>query len=814
MKYFLSLSLSILLLLACAPKRPEKRSRLLKGFIAQNNTLFNAKEALKAETDARIAGHKDNFYAPYIQVLDYEDTENISKTNSVMPTMAANNTSAAEENPFGLQQNAASRRAAQNPMPNGAENGAPKSSRPGQPPAKPATPLEIAEDKALKAIDKYSVIREEREKNSTLFDAYTTLIRSRIYQNKNVQALEAINLARKRFKDDKRLPLVDIYEGVAYAKLGDLTRAAQLYQKIGEAKIGKDEAALLAIYQGENFLKQNKKTEAQKQFAKAFDLNSSRKTKSRLAFLQGQILLEDNHPAEAREKFLEAYKYADDFEFEVKSQIQVAKTYSDKNDYSGGKKYLEDISKKGTYASRKNEFLYALGMMASQVGQKQEARDYFGKSLREKASDPQIRGLDYYELGKSYLAQDDYISAGVYYDSAVAAMTYEPTKIQVKKQAESIKKIADNYYLIKKNDSILRLTRMSEAEKTTYFTDYISKLKAREAAQEKALAQEAAAADFNSGDFNANSVFGTSAASAFQDFGTAAKGFYFANASTVARGTSDFRQLWGDRQLADNWRTAARAPRLEDLKSTAMAQQAAANPRRYETAYYLESIPTDEAKISELKNERDKAELMLGTLYQDAFGNTPLATKTLYHLVDNNPEEKIMLQALYQIFAMNYERNPAAAEPAKKRLVTDYPYTSYTAFAQNPAGKTFVKSSPGAETAYKTAYSQYQEGHYDLSQKTLEAAMSQYKTDALMPKFALLNAMNSGKMHGKEVLLLQLEQIVLNYERSAEAERAKEMIETINAGGGAAPKGPTEGNTARPPGVPRQAEVKMQPVEP
>jgi hypothetical protein len=43
-------------------------------------------------------------------------------------------------------------------------------------------------------------------------------------------------------------------------------------------------------------------------------------------------------------------------------------------------------------------------------------------------------------------------------------------------------------------------------------------------------------------------------------------------------------------------------------------------------------------------------------MYQNYFTNTPLATKTLYDLVDVKPEEKVMLQALYEIFAMNYEK--------------------------------------------------------------------------------------------------------------------------------------------------------------
>jgi hypothetical protein len=43
-------------------------------------------------------------------------------------------------------------------------------------------------------------------------------------------------------------------------------------------------------------------------------------------------------------------------------------------------KYLEGISKKGTYGSRKNEFYYALGLMANKAGKKMK-RSSFSENL-------------------------------------------------------------------------------------------------------------------------------------------------------------------------------------------------------------------------------------------------------------------------------------------------------------------------------------------------------------------------------------------------------------------------------------------------
>lgn len=770
--------LAAIIVASCSTKvkKPEARSKFLKGFSTYYNTLFNAKDALNSEFTDRDKAHKDNFYAPHIPILTYEE-QPIGSDLGQSSAFAENSMKMAEVN---------------RPSP---PNGR---STPGMPPNGPggmpgtaqdpnnsqgnkgATILEIAEAKALKAIGKYSVIRKGEEQNKTIFDAYIILAQSRIYQGKSRQALDALNYVFTHMKEDKRLPLARVYEGLAYAELKDYYKSDQVFAKLKSEGISKEHEKLMSIYYSESLLDAGKKEEAVKELDRAFELNGNRKLKSRIAFLRGQVLSELGRNEPARESFASAYKYANDFEFEVKSQIEIAKTFNGKGDYQGARKYLEDISKKGTYASRKNEFYYALGLMASKAGKPDEGQEYFRKSLLEKVSDPQVRGLTYYEIGRRYLDKNDYIGAGAYYDSALATMTYEPSKILLKDQSENIKKISKNYYLIRKNDSILTIAKMSDAQKTDYFAKHIEKLKAKETKEELERLREERNKGFDTGDYNANSLFANSSNS-FEDFGTATKGFYYGNTGTVSKGTSTFKQVWGDRALVDNWRYSKKMASIEDMKNEALGVSTAPNPRRFETTYYIEQIPNDAGKLSQLKKDRDTASLGLGIMYQNYFTNTPLATKTLYDLVDVQPEEKVMLQALYEIFAMNYEKNPQASARAKQILITDYPYSSYAEFARNPKNNTFVKSSPDTENDYKMAYALFESEKFAESQTLIDQAIQKNPKDALVPKLSLLNAFNAGKSSGKEVMILQLEQIVLNYGKTPEGEKAKEMLNYLKS---------------------------------
>lgn len=771
--------LAAIIAVSCSTKvkKPEARSKFLKGFSTYYNTLFNAKDALNSEFTDRDKAHKDNFYAPHIPILTYEE-QPIGSDLGQSSAFAENSSKMANVN----RPSENGRRTTPGMPPNGPGGmpGMPQDPNNNTQGNKGATTLEIAEAKALKAIGKYSVIKKGEEQNKTIFDAYIILAQSRIYQGKSRQALDALNYVFTHMKEDKRLPLARVYEGLAYAQLKDYHKSDQVFAKLKSEKISKDQDKLLSIYYSESLLDAGKKEEAVKELDRAFELNGNRKLKSRIAFLRGQVLSELGRNEPARESFAAAYKYANDFEFEVKSQIEIAKTFNGKGDYAGARKYLEDISKKGTYASRKNEFYYALGLMATKAGKPDEGQEFFRKSLLEKVSDPQVRGLTYYEIGRRYLDKNDYIGAGAYYDSALVTMTYEPSKILLKDQSENIKKISKNYYLIRKNDSILTIAKMSEPQKTDYFAKHIEKLKAKEAKEELERIRAERSKGFDTGDYNANSIFANSSNS-FEDFGTATKGFYYGNTGTVSKGTSTFKQVWGDRALVDNWRYSKKMASIEDMKNEALGVSTAPNPRRFEPAYYIEQIPSDAGNLSQLKKDRDTASLGLGIMYQNYFTNTPLATKTLYDLVDVKPEEKVMLQALYEIFAMNYEKNPQASAKAKQILMTDYPYSSYAEFARNPKNNTFVKSSPEMENDYKTAYALFESEKFTESQALLNQAIQKNPKDALVPKLYLLNAFNAGKSSGKEVMILQLEQIVLNYGKTPEGEKAKEMLNYLKS---------------------------------
>lgn len=771
MRKYLLIILAIFSVAACNPRTKKKKTKSgpINRFMTFHNTLFNSREAFLAEMESRDKSHIDNFYDPYISVYTTED--NISDIQNGMSSNAGNDTDM--DAPRGLRSN-------QNFSGNFSSS---------QPNKKGATALQITEAKALKTISKYSVLVSGVEKNKKIFDAYMLLAKARMYQGKYLESLDALSYIFNTMSKDKRLPLAKIYQAANYSKMKEYYRADEVFRDLEEdpkIKLSREQLRILKVYQADNFLKWGKKELAAEVLEDAFTYNKNRKTKSRIAFLRGQILAGLGKKSEARESFAAAYKYANSYEFEVKSQIEIAKTFDGKADsYDEAMAYLDKIAKKGTYASRKNELYYASGLVAASATKDSIADSFFRKALKEKQSDPQIRGLTYSELAKKYFAKDDYLTAGIYYDSALAVMTYKPEKDRLTELTANIKKLSKNYYIVKKNDSILALTKMTDAEKRDYFTKYIDKIKQKEAAAELEKRKAERSKGFDNSDYNANSIFANNStdSNSFQNFGinTGGSTFYFANSNNIPRGENAFRQVWGSRTLQDNWRYSAKAATIEDMKNEALGIANVPDPRRLEPEFYIEKIPTSKQELANLKKQRDTASLGMGRMYENFFGNTKLATKTLYYLVDSKPDEETDLMALYNIFIFNYEKNPADAERAKQIILQKYPYTSYAEFVKNPKSKDFNKSTESVEKLYADAYKLYLTEKYAESSAMIDKAIADNPKDALVPKFYLLNAYNSGKTAGKEIMILQLEQIALNYGNTPEGKKAKDLLKFLKS---------------------------------
>ena len=128
---------------------------------------------------------------------------------------------------------------------------------------------------------------------------------------------------------------------------------------------------------------------------------------------------------------------------------------------------------------------------------------------------------------------------------------------------------------------------------------------------------------------------------------------------------------------------------------------------------------------------------------------------------------------------MNHEKTPSQAERAKNIIIQEFPDTPYAIFVKNPRNTNFTESEEEVKKVYQEAYALYSEEKYKEAQNIVNQAVEKYPKDALIPKFELLNAFIIGRSESKEKMISSLQQIVLNYERTNEGKKAKEILDFL-----------------------------------
>ncbi len=116
------------------------------------------------------------------------------------------------------------------------------------------------------------------------------------------------------------------------------------------------------------------------------------------------------------------------------------------------------------------------------------------------------------------------------------------------------KDISQNYYLIKKNDSILKLTKMSNDERIAFFNKHIEGIKAKEA-KEELERKKAEKESKNRVETVAFSLLGNTDTTILSWISMEAKASNFANQSQYFRkAKKNLSKIWENRALTDNWR--------------------------------------------------------------------------------------------------------------------------------------------------------------------------------------------------------------------------------------------------------------------
>ena len=658
----------------------------------------------------------------------------------------------------------------------------------------------LAETKATKAIQKHSMNIGGRERNSQIDEAYLLLGKSRYYDKRFIPALDAFNYILYKYPNSSRIDEAKIWREKTNMRLGnDALVVKNISQMLKERKPEKQVLADANALLASAFLNLEEKDSAIVRLKKAVNFSKRNNEKARYRFILGQLYQEMGQNDQARDYYEAVIKMnrKADRKYMMQSQVRLAQMF----DYQNGDKFAFDEKYHKLLENRENRpFLdvlnHQMGIFYDQQGKDEKALEYYNASLDKAKDDNYLIASNYRNIGNMYFKKASYPMAAKYYDSTLVKLDPKTREfIRIDKIRKNLDEVIFYESIAVRNDSILKVVSLPESEKVAYFDAYIEKIKKEDEAQrilEEKEAEKQKNIERNSQATTADVAVSANGNSAPKPAFTppsmtalqADNTFYFYNPTTVSFGKVAFKKNWGKRTAGGYWRvssvTAANPVMASD--STAITPENAVaedilkdkevNPK-YQADFYLNQLPTSKTAIDSIAKERNDSYYQLGVIYKEKFKEYDLAASKLEQLLGYQPEEKVVLPTLYNLYKIYQITDKDRAESFKNKIITQYPGSRY---AQILGNENVIVEEGNPDVVYKKLYQNYINEEFDVVLSKIDGLINQFSGEEILPKLELLKANTIGKVHGLKDYKAALENVAATYPNSEEGKKATSIL--------------------------------------
>jgi tetratricopeptide (TPR) repeat protein len=639
------------------------------------------------------------------------------------------------------------------------------------------------------AIKKASIVAERHQNSKWLDDSYTLIGKDRLYLGQYDDGVEALRyvFTNGRDEDDKNTALVWLMR--AYTQKKDYTNALDVAEYLRQQPLTKETTRDFYLAKAAVHQRQGEFLTAAAILEQAFPLLKRGPEKARLHYVAGQLYDRIGQYALAADHYRDVGKNRPTYDlsfYASMNSLQNRVLLDPRVD-------LTDVGFDKMLRDRKNNDLrdriyYTMGLLAERRGRYPEAIGYLQKSVQVARANPEQIPYTYLELARiNYDRLENYETAQSYYDSALVTL---PQGAEQYKIISDRKKALDEFVtqltIVRTEDSLQTLAQMNPAALERKL-DVI--IEAEEEAKQQLLlkAQEALAAS-NRPLANNSTPFLSGNERRWELY----------DPLMVNQGRVEFRRMWGNRTLEDNWRRANKenasftagvqgpdlkagvAPPPNELglqPETTLTKGSEAWVARREEL--LKNVPTNELALASSAKRKEDALYRLGKIYRFDLKESEKAVTTFTRLLNEFPKTAYREEIYYLIYLSLDESNKNRLL-WKEKLLAEFPSSSYARLLnQAPiAGNNPGTSTTGSSTkTYDGIYNLYTTGNYSEALAQVENALAVYRENALVDKFALLRIFLVGKVRGRDAYLQAINEFIRLYPDSALLPRVQEMLE-------------------------------------
>lgn len=640
-----------------------------------------------------------------------------------------------------------------------------------------------AEEKAAKAIQKHSMLIDDRERNPKIDEAFLLLGKARYNEQRFIPALEAFNYILYKYPTSNNINHAKVWRAKANLRLDNNEKAIEDLMKMVEeeymeAQDYSDAVAMIA----QAYINLEQKDSAVTYIGKAAIHSKNNEEKGRYLYIKGQLLNQLGYKDSANYAFdqvielnrktprrymLNAYMAkARNFNYETGNKQEFLELLTDLEENRENRPFLDKIyNQKAVYFNTLDSIDLAV--------------TFYNKSLRTDTDDKYLQSLNYKALGDINFDDKEYALAGAYYDSTLERMIVDSKKYRVlKKKRVNLDDVILYESIAQTNDSILKALAMSPDERLAYYSEYTEKLKAAAIA-----AQEAAEIERIKGELPNEQRFNQPRTTIGQPGGPnpeAGGTFYFYNPTTVAYGKTAFKRIFGNRELQDNWRISSitNPSAVSSEEQSQQQEYSIDTDPTFDPQTYITQLPTDQKIIDSLQTDRNFAYYQLGVIYKEKFQEYGLSTDKFENLLESNPEERLIIPSKYNLYKIYLvQENIAKSSAIKQDIINNHGDSRYAKILQNP-DEALQDDKDSPASIYNRLYKDFRDQKYAQVIKESDELITKFGGEDFVPKLELLKAQAVGRYRGFEAYKEALNYISLNYPQSPEGKKAQLIYQT------------------------------------
>lgn len=510
----------------------------------------------------------------------------------------------------------------------------------------------------------------------------------------------------------------------------------------------------------------------------AIGLYRNKTEKARAYFLIAQLHEKSGHLQEADKFYEKSVAFTTDPIMEAYARInQISLTTDEKNK---DKKVDQNVKALMNMAAREKYLIYrpiiygAAAEMEKSRGKTDAAIALLLKAIAFNSGDPGMKNQHHLAIAEMAFDAKKYELSKLHFDSVNTDNLTSPEEVNNKKSV--VTELATNMKIVNQEDSLQRIAFMPKDERDRFLNDLLKKLQKEQSANEQNKSQPGGASKNTLLDNTTNALFAEQ-----QKKGE----WYFSNASLIAKGSIAFKNKWGERPNADNWRRSAATNALlkSRMDKSALTQEEAdleKMPSELSIDGLTENLPLTQQALDKSNELKYKAYRALGVIYKDKLDACSESVGWHEKLLSKQPEHPELEKILTDLYYCHKQLNNTSKESFyKDQLKKRFPEgLMISQLGKKPGTKT-SKDSAVTKT-YETVYNLMLAGKFESALEKKREADSIFGENNWSPQLLYIESIYYVKSKQDSLAIATLNKIPALYPNSPLAEKAGLLADVVN----------------------------------